>query len=522
MRGSILVGALVLGFSLLQGQISPPLELPEVVVIGKEERAIPGGAKQPPQPPAPLKGALLDSLNPLSKHGLVGFFPLPAFPSQLSLPQPVDRFVEGSLGQYTSASLSGFARWGGKTTLLALAGYLNATQGHVREADSLGFGITMQARVLALPETWFGQRGSGTVTGGVRWRQYQLFGDSGAPRRLSFAVGLRGAFEARLNALRYEVDADFSAFSLRQGQIMRSEQHMRVRLGALYPDSALPAGGIASQLDIRLWEEQTQVVWEFLVPGIWARSPWLFRGAAGMQLARLSRGQIHFLPALEGELQYGLSSRWRLVLAGWSRLQEKGWRELWEANPYVDLRTSPTSPHDRLAARVALQWMPAAWGSLEGALQVRSVARWWSWERTEMGFALHTLPVTVWEARVDAFARISEHMTVGGALQGGRATTSGGGDVAYYTPLKLELTSAQRWMEKLGSRLGIEIVSSRSAGARERLPGYVRMWGELYYELMPRMILKAFLDNLLNADIRHWSGYPERGIFFAAAVRWNW
>lgn len=508
--------------ALLWGQTPPPLELPEVIVVGKEERTIPGGAKQPPQPPAPLEKSLLDSLNPLSKHGLLGFFPLPKFPATLALPQPVERFVEGSIGQYMTATLAGFYRWRRKPGALTLTGYLSATQGHIRDADSLGVGAVVQAR-LAMPSgVWLWERSSGTVAGGVRWKKYQLFGDSGRPQRSVFAMGVQGELEARQGALTYGLRGTFRLFALRQGQNMQSEQHIRMQLHALYPDSTPPVGGITTQFDLRLWEERTQVVWEFLVPGIWSSPPWLFRGAAGIHVARLYGGESLFLPALDGEVQYRFAPHWRLALAGWSRLQEKGWQELWEANPYVDIGASPRPPYDRLALRAALQWVQGSWASIEAALSMRSVARWWNWERTGAGFMPRALSVIVWETSIDAFFQLGEMLTLGGTVQAGRAVATGGESVAYYAPLKLELSSEQRWVEGVRSSLGTEIVSSRSAARYGRLPGYARVWAELQYELMPRMLLKVVADNLLNTDIQLWNGYPERGIFVAAAVRWAW
>ncbi len=507
--------------SSLWGQAPPPLELPEVVIVGREESTIPGGAKQLPQPPAPLRRELLDTLNPLMKHSLARFFPLPDFPSRLPLSPSVDRFVEGLFGQYATVHVTGLSRWTGSRSDLTLLASLHATEGHVRNADSIGLGVTFQARLPTPDNVWFLQRGRANLDAETWWRGYHLFGDSGAPRRTCFGVDFQGALGARLEGLKYATSVGFALFALRHEQRSDVEQHLRVQLQALYPDSTIPAVGIASRLDARFWGEQSQVVVGVLFPAIWGRASWLLRGALGLQLARLYNGTGYALPAAEAELQYRLSPQWRAILAGWSRLDEKGWQELWRANPYVASGTVPVPPHERFALRGSVQWAAGEKWSLEAAFQMRSIARWWSWSRTNAGFALEVPSVTLWEASAEALYRFREGFDAGAELRLGRAR-SAGKPVAYYVPVRLEVFAQQQWNKRLRSRLGTEIVGSRYVGPQEELPGYGRLWMEVSYEFMPRLQMMLLLDNVLNSDIRYWSGYQERGIFVAATVRWVW
>ncbi|MCS6966516.1 MAG: hypothetical protein NZ473_07095, partial [Candidatus Kapabacteria bacterium] len=311
----------------LQAQVPPPLELPEVVIIGQEERQIPGGMKQQPLPPSVLPKAVLDTLNPLSKHTLVGLLPLPPFPATIPLPGLTTGSVTGSLGQYSAVALLGHHRWTWRPATLALTAYIAATQGHVRNADSIGAGVAAQARFSLPKSSWIFQDAHATAHFSTRWGSYNLFGEPDSPRRTHFALAAQTGLLGRLESLEYNLGIGVNVFSLRQGIQGHNEQHLQASLYTLYPVSQLPAGGVETQLNMRFWGEKTQVFWHLSFPTVWARPPLRLHGAIGLQVARSYDATSFFLPAFRGELQYGLAPGWRMILGGRSFLSDAGVRE---------------------------------------------------------------------------------------------------------------------------------------------------------------------------------------------------
>lgn len=506
----------------LLGQVPPPLELPEVVIVGQEERQIPGGTKQPPQPPMPLSGVLLDTLNPLEKHMLVGFFPLPSVPTTLQLPVEARGFLRGWIGQYATAGVQVFAQPRLDARRLVLSGYAGATGGHVRNADSVGVGGVAQAR-LELPwHTWFFQGGEAMLEGKTRWRRYRLFGDTAAPLRSLFGLQGEARVQSRVEVLQYQLEVGFGTWSLWQReQGMAGEQRIRIGLRSLYSTPESPAFGLESQLDLRQWEGRASVFGAASFPAVWTKPPLALRGQLGLQVARTYEGTSFLVPLLEGELLYTAAAAWRFFLQGWSRLQPGGVAEVWEQNPYAALGTMPTFPHERLGVRAGMQWMPTPLWHIEAGIRMRSISRWWSWQPDTAGFQLRPLSLDALEAHVGVLWYLAEGHHVGAEAQLGRVL-SHGGRLPYYVPFWLRARYERQWQSRLASTLGIEIEGSRWGSSTETLPAYVRLWGEIRYRLTSGLHLGLVVDNALNAEILRWSGYRERGIFLGAQAQWEW
>ncbi|MCS7176638.1 MAG: hypothetical protein NZ960_03280 [Candidatus Kapabacteria bacterium] len=515
-------GMLVLGLVLF-AQVPPPLELPEVVIVGQEERRIPGGAKQPPAPPNPLPRQLLDTLNPTAKHTLMEFFPKPELPNALTLPSTVHSFVEGRLGQYTTIGIKAFSQWGLREGKVIAAVDGSTTAGHVAFADSTSVLLRGQAQFRLPSALWFFQNAAATVDFSAHWNRYRLFGDSLPVRRSLLRFGGGGELGGRIEDLRYRVGAELFMSSLSQASVGQSEQQLQVEVQAVYPSASVSNVGIRSLLDLRLWGEETQIFSEFGLAAAWAPQATLYlQGVVGIQLARAYTGASFFFPVLEGTVQYRLSEGWRVLARGWSRIHPGGWREIWQTNPYASTNSMPTFPHERLGVSIGAEWSPSALWSMEVSARARSVRRWWSWRPDSVGFLLWALPVEVVELTAHGLAQLSDANFAGGSVLLGRARAHTQGFVAYYAPLQLRARYDRQWRAGLWSTLGIEIVGSRQVAPDRELAAYVRLWGELRYTIVPRLQLTLFADNALNAEIVQWQGYPERGIFVGATLRWVW
>lgn len=520
MRGKGLLGVIAFS-SFLWAQMPSPLELPEVVIVGQGERRIPRGAKQEPHPPSPLPDPVLDTLAPLHRHALMDFLSLPAFPTTLALPPTTERMVEGGVGQYTTAWLKGYQRWRWERTALNLAVQAAGTQGHRRSADSVGLGCVAHLRLHLPTAAWIFRESTAEAAAIVRWKRYRLFGDISTPRRLLFEGGISADFSGSLERLDYGLGGKLHLLLLNHEGRGSSEQQITFHTWAIYPNAELPSLGVNARLNLRLWEERTQTVSEVALPVLWGKSSLVLQGKLGFQGARAYTGAGFFVPLLEGALQYALSPQWRAVLGLWSRLHEAGLREMVEQNPYVAFGAEPPLQHERIGARIALGWVAQPQWEIEVALRLRSVARWWGWQRDSAGFSLQALPLTALEGSVNALWERTQQERLGVQLQGGWATAQGSERVPYYTPLAAAVYYDRQWQEQVGSTVGIELVGARW-GKWEKLPGYARLWGEIRIDLSAMMRLVLSIDNTLNSDIVHWEGYRERGIFIGATARLLW
>ncbi len=503
-------------------QTPPPLELPEVVIVGQEERRIPGGSKQPAQPPAPFSAALLDSLNPLAKHTVVGAVPIPDFPNRIVLEPPLRAYVEGGIGQYTSGYVSAFYQHQRDARRFVIRGYAASTAGHVAEADSVGVsGIVQYAAPIPSLEWLQNATGQGTVH--IHWHRYRLFGDSVPWSRSLLELLASGEIQGVIGELQTRAEMTVGVARLRHDVAAQSEQRLGVRFRAEYPlQERYTSIGAEGHFDVRFWGEQLQSLGELALRAMWQDSSASARGSAGLQLARAYTGAGFLTPSLEGEVQYAVMPNGRAILGVWSRLQAPGVWELWRENPYASPVSVPLPVYERVGVRGAFQWSPAPRWSIEPAVWLRSVGRWWTWERDSIGFRLRVGAFRAVELSCDVLLYFSERHFLGSTLRIGKARFESEGHAPYYVPASVTFRYDRWWREGLWSSLGMEVVSSRWVSLRDTLPGFVRVWGEIRYQLMQHLLLALYVDNALNADIQRWSGYPERGIFIGATARWSW
>lgn len=503
------------------GQTPSPLELPEVVIVGQEERHIPGGTKQQARPPQPLPNPVLDTLNPLNKHMLVDFFPLPPFPARIPVPVAVRSMLEGSIGQYSTVGVRGYRRWGWGRAALNCMAFAEATQGHRRYADSIGIGVLAHLRFHLPDGLWF-QGVYGEATTATHWRRYRLFGDPSAPQRSLWTLRTAAQLDGRMERLDYSLAAGLNMLSLSQEMRGQSEQHLSFRTWALYPSAELPAVGVYARMDVRLWGERSQTVGEFALPLLWGKVPFTIRTIIGLQVARTYTGSGFLVPTGEGTFQYAFVPTGRVLVTVWSRLEDRGIRELLQQNPYASLESVPLTPHDRIGVRAAVIWTPSLRWNIEPAFRFRSVARWWSWQRDSVGFRLWLPLLTAVEATVDALYRIASGSDyLGIHLQVGRATADGQHPVPYYVPFSASVQYEHQWRQGVWSSFGMELVGSRWMG-EGWLSGYLRLWGELQYAFSEKLLLVLMADNMLNREIVYWEGYPERGVFISVTARLLW
>lgn len=498
----------------------PTLELPELVIIGKEERRIPTGVKQPPQPSAPLPAVVLDSLNPLRKHLLLGALPIPPFPDTLGLPRPRKLLLYGALGQYGSAELGGGAFVHRDGLELSGTAQLAATQGDRQGADSSGLALAASLRA-PLPRLFdFEQH---WVRVGVEgdWRRYRLYANPALLRRALLLLAAAVEMQGRADPTSYALGAALELAHLRQEE--REQTERLIRLHGLLRTAALLEREIelSGQLLLQQQMEETQLLASVQAATALQHERLFVDLKGGLQVGHQYDGTALLTPLVRLQAQYALQPAWRLVgelRSGW---RERSLGQLLAENPYTALGKLPELLREGFVGAFGVALLPAPELAVEATLQLRSVDGWYSWRVVEdsslhpQGLRLHAQ-----ELHIVALWQPLPSTRFGAQVQLGSASVPGRERAPYYAPAVLRATAEHRWAAQWSALLGTEIVAQRWREDGPALPAYVRLFAQAGYRLVEGLELGIRVDNALNAEILRWAGYPERRIFVQLLTRW--
>jgi len=514
------IAVLALHTTTAQQPQPPTLELPELLIIGKEERRIPTGAKQPPQPAAALPAAVLDSLNPLRKHLLLGALPIPSFPDTLSLPRPRRLFLYGALGQYGSAELGGGAVVHRDGLELSGTAQLAATQGDRQGADSSGLALAASLKA-PLPRLFDFEQHWVRVGIEGNWRRYQLYANPTLPRRALLFLATAVEAQGRADSIGYALGAALELTHLRQE---RQEQTERlVRLHGLLRTAFLleRQTELSGHLLLQQQMEETQLLASLQAATLLQFERLFVHLKAGLQVGHQYDGTALLAPLVQLQAQYALQPALRLVgelRSGW---YERSLGQLLAENPYTGLGKLPELLREGFVGALGVALLPAPELAVEATLQLRSVDGWYSWRVMEdsslqpQGLRLHAQ-----ELHVVALWQPLSSTRLSAQLQFGSASTPGRERAPYYAPAVLRATAEHHWEAQWSALLGTEIVAQRWREDGPVLPAYARLFAQVGYRPVEGLKLDIRVDNALNAEILRWAGYPERRIFVQLLTRW--
>ncbi len=498
-----------------------PLQLPEIIIRGRESLSIRGGRKAAPRSIPRLQQRELDQLNSLEKLA-PPLMPPAALPMLSTEQSPWKGFLQGSLGMYLTADvLAGLSAQLDGYSLYARGG-LQLSNGHVDDAGYSRIHAGLRSDYVAPQKFWiFG--GSRTVANlNIERQDYNLYALDSAEARgvtlVDFDVDTHGSSGGMDFNLGFGMDV-LSLGGARDADHFGLDGYLRLRRSG----DGFQLGGLAD-INIQSLNSNSLSLMTLALTGDLRDSALTLTSELGFDVGSDTRGESTFAPRLraggELELSESLSLRGELK----SGLQRRDFHGLWRENPYVDADADVAfeyvvagvdlnmiyHPHPRLAL---LFGIGAEVLNDAGAFEPTSTATFTTVFRD--GTRLSGKAEVLWH--------LSEKTSLSGKLDMLATSLDGeNGGIPYAAPLMLQTELAHVFGESVQVGVKALFVGERQADLADssRVDAFFDLGLHSRIIVQPNFSIDVSFSNLLGQNIYIWRDYKEREIFARAGVSW--
>lgn len=526
-RAIAIVVAVVLVRSAAAAQQQPapnqPIELPEIIVTGKERVDIPGSTKQAPTKPPMLGRSRLDSLNAVEKQ------PVPPLPSaSLPVPQPDwairPGWLDASLGQYLTPEIAaGYTFTTGGYRIDARAGVESSLVGYQPNTEYTRASIRALSSYVA-PEKFIVFGGSTTeVDLEAGLDRYRLFARSDAPTRSVDRLGAGLGVEGTYDGFRYRAGASYRMIGLGTADRSSSDNTLHGHLAVENRWQRFDVGGRAS-VDLRSYAGASYPFVEVAAYGRLATETMRLTAGIGIQTssstADVTRGGL----LLNGALDLFVAPTITFSATARSGLRATSFADAVGDNPYVADTLLLDASYEVFNVGGRLHWHPTVRLSVSAGAQLAQTDRTPVWVAADSGmfrYDYHT--TTRLDIPVDVRFLLSSADALTGEVRFTTATVASYGRQPYVPTVQVSASYDRDWSDDLRTRFGVVYVGDRAADLDERrsLSGYVDLRADASYRLLHDLRLTARVNNALGSTMILWEGYRERGIFISGGLTWT-
>jgi len=500
-----------------------PVELPEVLVTGKELIDVGAGSKQAPSRPPILSATRLDSLNPKEK------LPIPRLPSR-SLPSLRRSFafypgyVDASMGTLLTPSLAAgysFATGGYRIDLDA---DLEASEGWVENAGYLRSALKLRSTYVA-PAQFIVFGGSTThVNADASYGSYNLFARTDAAERTRLHAGASIDVDGSFEDFNYDASVGYAAHQVSTaGMDGLADNALHGYMGINQRGTGLLLGGDA-RVVLRSLRGEDYPFLQLRARGAWSEGNTRIRATVGPQFGASTRAEERFGIGADVHADVRVSNDVSVVASLTSGLRPLSFADLFAQNPYIDQAVSVDVPYDVVAIGGTMQYHPSIRLVVSGTVRLRFTEREPVWYQSNSGmFAVQYLSVR----RLDAYADARYALSASDELRADVTLTQAAvvdSAAQPYVPVAMASLSYRRdWTSTLSSDLGVIYVGQRWADMSEKtaLSGYVDLRARIDYAVLPSLLVTLRAENMLSSAIVLWEGYRERGFFATAGLTWR-
>ncbi len=499
-----------------------PVELATIVIQGTEAVDIPGGTKQPPRKTLALTRDRLDSLNTLEKHTAIRL-PFVALPTT-SLEKPITKgYVKGELGQFLTPLLDagyGFALGGYR---LEANGGLEASNGHVNNADFANFNFSLDAEYVA-PEKFIFFGGSKTQSF-IRFSRdaHNLYAVPSAVHRslTDFSAGVRT--DGSYNGYTYSLGGDWNAGSLAQSNndAVNNALHGFIDATKRFDDLVV---GAEANLQFHTLRGNGLNMMDFLANANYVQETYKVRAKAGLQSYTNANGATFGAMKVIADGEYFLNGDFTLGAFIRSGLLENSFIRMMRINPYISNSAEIEYARENIAVGARLWYHPLEKIGIMMKGTVASIGNYAVWQGNQQAsFALRYADVMLIEAEAEVVYTYDEYNTFNANVQTRSIKTAKESTLSYILPFQTSIRWNRTWNNEIGTQLTASYMGTRSTGSNNvpQLSGYIDLSLRATYSF--NSVLQGYIrvDNITNSTIFVWEGYKERGIFFAVGVLCN-
>lgn len=501
-----------------------PVELPEVLVTGKELIDVGAGSKQAPSRPPLLSNTRLDSLNPTEK------LPVPRLPAR-SLPtlrRPFEMYpgyLDASMGTLITPSIAAGYSFEAAGYRIDLDADVEASDGWVEHAGYLRSGLKLRSTYLA-PDQFIVFGGSTThVNADASYGTYKLFARSDAAERERIRGGAVLDVDGSFEDYHYAARVGYSALS------MITTGMDGVRDNALEGSMTLEQRGSGllfgadARVALRSVRSEDYPLAQLRARGSWSEGNTRIRAMIGPQLGVASRGDERFGINAEVIADVAVSSDVTVTGSLVSGLRSLTFTDLLSTNPYIDPTTALDVPYDVVSIGGTVRYHPSIRFSIAASMRLRITEREPVWYSSASGmFAVDYLAVRRRDVHVDGRYALTTVDDLRLDVMFSQASMVDSSAQPYVPVAVASLTYRRDWTPALASEIGVVYIGQRWADMASQiaLSGYVDLRARLEYSITRSLNITLRAENILASTIVLWQGYRERGFFATAGLTWRY
>lgn len=521
----ILLGAAVLNFVPLysQQENTPPLELPNFIIEGKEQLNVQAGIKQYPEKVSPLSRSELDSLNSLDKQ--VSLLTMPgAMVNKIMDLYRRAGYLRGEFGQYTSPKINAAYNIKYGDYFFFGAGSYESSQGHVSNADYSKLNLNFQTEYVAPEKYWI--FGGSKTKAGISFdnASYSLFAiDTGADRkRRKFSLNIDS--DGEYNGYSFSTGASYKSFELENGSDDASDNALNgyVKVQTRYNQFNV---GVNAEMDLHTIRGNGANYFSadaFLKYELNSAVNLKFTG--GLQSAgsseKVQRGTVN----LRADLDYRINENLTLRASIESAFDKASLMDEAYFNPYVSRNANIDYPLDRNISGV-VYYHPLKCVEASAGIKISRIDRMPIYvSMPDAQFDLLYQTASAFKIFSNGIYDLNSNDKIMWDVQINNINLKDTGKTATYTPvLQLGGVYGRDWNEKFGTEIGVTYVGKRYADIDNKvdLSSYFNLKVGVNYKITKDISVFGNIDNLLNQEIYVWDKYKERGIFVSAGVMWK-
>ncbi len=518
--------AITSGFALAQTSTksadTSPIELPTIVVTGDETINVPGGTKNTPVETDNLNEKELSELNTLEKE------PPQLLPERRlpTLYMPVTEyrgFVAGELGMhFTPVILAGYKADVDGYSLYARGG-LDASSGHIDNADYSKFHVGLDAGYLAPEKYWI--LGGSRTDSRIRYegQTFNLYADSTAPSRTIREFDLGADVTGSYDQFGYKAGISLESTTLTQdGDAAGSNVQGYVSVRS--QKEGFGAGGSIT-VDLGSVRGTGVSFIEALAAGTYRKNKLQFHSELGIQLVENTHADGGAILAGAVGFEYLHNESMTITGRAWTGARQLHWRQLLLENPYTHLDAEVNQPVDNIGLAGRILYHPTTETFLSGEIRVVSVSNYSMFVPASTGtFSIVPIDALIASFTAEASLQVGQTDVVSAQLQAQLSSSdSVSSSVPYLAPFVLSGSYVRNWSESIQSDvvLAWNAATATQADTDADLPAWVRCDISTRWNVTERLGLLLSLQNIFDTSIQRWAGYEERGIFVSAGARWK-
>lgn len=517
-----LVIFLVATSKLLSQTASQPLELPNFIIEGKEQIDIQIGTKQIPSYSTFLERSAIDSLVIIGKPRNYIIFPT-KFPNSIVSKTFPDGFVIGKVGSFLSVAVDGGYRTNFKGYDIFTFGKIDASKGHVVNANYTKLHLGLQTDYLA-PEKFYIFGGSKTTTNiDFDFKNYRLFALTDAPSRNQIGLFAKIASIGEFEGFDFQTGAKLSTVNQTGAGNSISENTLGGFLEVSTKSYSNPIGGRVS-LDFRSFENNSTNFFELYGFTKLNVSDIIIEPHLGLQFAQSSTGKSRPMVLVSASATKQIHPNLTIYANISNKMSNLSFTDFVKQNPYLaDSLTIDFG--DKIEFQGKAKFQPIKDFALTFNATYSIHKRLPSFNVRKFGYFDILYPdANIFSATIEGFWSNATLGTISGNVTINSTTQSDNKkEVPNIPSLQMRFDYSRKVFEKIKLGASFEHIGKRFSDIENNyvLSSYNNLSLNADYFLNNLTIITLNIENLLNSNIVNWYGYKEWGFNFKVGIMYK-